>query len=176
MNLTLLTDALLRCGAHASALETEHTAIEISLWALNKAGVAGADEDTMALILEALIEHCKQHFVNEEDFIARHKHAGLAQHRMAHQRLLSQLSEARSRMISGDDVAVLDAMDVVSTLREHCQNFDLPCYRDILEDPENFEIGEPRRTHELNSLRRLAYPSTTEIVEPPTTLYEIKGK
>src|SRR5689334_21572533 len=88
-------DVLTDCGAAATALETQHAAIDSLLRVFNKAMLGGASTDIAVRILDLFLDFCTRHFEHEEAFLRRLAVEGLNRHAAAHSMLKAKVRTVR---------------------------------------------------------------------------------
>jgi hemerythrin len=126
-------EALTQCGAVSAALKAEHYAIEDALQTLDGAVLAGANAETLARIMDIVVDFCVAHFAAEQREFMHHGYAGSEAHVKAHDKLLAKFRDARSLIVNGQIEGTLDAADLLNAFHNHVSRFDRPAHAFILQ-------------------------------------------
>lgn len=157
MNQAGLIKALTDCDAVTSALMAEHYAIEDALQALDGAVLAGATAETLAQIMDVVVDFCVNHFASEEQEFRDHGIVGADLHARAHRALLRRFRAARVAVREGRIEGTLDAGDLLNAFHNHIGRFDRPAY--ALKLKQRIDAGQGDadvQRAELNQLYRTA--------------------
>jgi hemerythrin len=92
------------CATGVKAMDDQHGVLMDTLNDLRLALVHGGGRDQVSVALNRLIELTRMHFSSEERLLEQHGFPGIAEHRDAHQRLLSQIEEAALHAQHNDEV------------------------------------------------------------------------
>ena len=85
------------------AMDDQHGILMDTMNEVRQALVRGAGREPVSALLDRLIEFTRMHFWNEEQLMERAGFPGLAEHRSAHERLLSQIRDAAHRAQHGEE-------------------------------------------------------------------------
>jgi hemerythrin-like metal-binding protein len=115
----------------ASAVQSEHDAINAMLHTVDDAIFAGASGEAIALALNVVILFCRFHFRKEEALMEQRKYPARARHAAAHREFLEKLYAAR-RLAEGSNVpvAALDFLDLLHNFRDHVEMYDTLIYEE----------------------------------------------
>jgi hemerythrin-like metal-binding protein len=86
------------------AMDDQHGVLMDTLNEIRLALVHGRGRDQVNEALNRLIEFTRMHFSCEERLLEQHGYPGVAEHRDAHRRLLSQIEEAASHAHHDDEL------------------------------------------------------------------------
>lgn len=75
------------------SMDDEHKVLIHKMNALHAAHARGADRAALGKLLGDLASYTREHFADEERYMASVKYAGLDVHKIIHERLLAQLGE-----------------------------------------------------------------------------------
>lgn len=92
------------CSVDVQAMDDQHGILIDTLNELRLAVVRGYDRNEVSMLLNRLIEFTRMHFWSEEQLLEQTGYPGLAEHRIDHQRLLSQIQESASRIQHGESL------------------------------------------------------------------------
>jgi hemerythrin-like metal-binding protein len=120
--------ALTDCGAITAALKAEHYAIEDALQTFDGAVLAGASQETLAQILDIVVDFCVKHFSDEECQFSGDQYAESSAHAKSHERLLARFRAARVAILEGKIEGTLDAADLLNAFHNHIARFDRPAH------------------------------------------------
>jgi hemerythrin len=146
-------EALTECGAICAALKAEHYAIEDALQTLDGAVLAGASAETLARIMDIVVDFCAAHFTAEQREFMQHGYAGAEAHVKAHDKLLLKFRTARTLIVNGHIEGTLDAADLLNAFHNHIARFDRPAHAFILE--QSIVRGEGDTLHHQIELAQL---------------------
>lgn len=85
-------------------MDDQHGVLMDTLNEIRLALVNGRGRDQVSEALNRLIEFTRMHFCCEERLLEQHGYPGMAEHRNAHQRLLTQIEEAANRAHHEDEL------------------------------------------------------------------------
>jgi hemerythrin-like metal-binding protein len=154
MDQARIIKALTDCDAVTSALMAEHYAIEDALQALDGAVIAGATAETLAQLMDVVVDFCVAHFANEEQEFRDQDYAGLDSHARAHKALLARFRAARDAVREGRIEGTLDAADLLNAFHNHIGTFDRPAYAHKLQQRIAAGGDTAHQQAELNQLYR----------------------
>jgi hemerythrin len=86
------------------AMDEQHAVIMDTLNDIRLALVHGTGRDQVSEGLNRLIEFTRMHFASEEHLLEEHAFPGAAEHRHAHQKLLTQIEDASMRTQHNDEL------------------------------------------------------------------------
>jgi len=92
------------CTVGVRAMDDQHGILMDTLNELRLAVVRGCGREQLSELLERLIQFATLHFRSEEQLLEQTGFPGLAEHRVAHQRLLRYLRESAHRVEHCEDV------------------------------------------------------------------------
>jgi hemerythrin len=156
--------ALTECGATTSALKAEHYAIEDALQTLDAALLAGARPESLAQIMDIVVDFCAAHFASEEDEFSKHGYAGAAGHKRAHDKLLKRFRAAREAVSNGEGKgtlnAALDAAELLNAFHDHVSRFDRAAVAHLLQPPTTAEGDDVLKPIEVELYRAMKTAGT----------------
>jgi hemerythrin len=145
-------EALTECGAVSAALQAEHAAIESALQTLGDAMLAGAKPESLAKIMDMVVEFCLCHFEAEDQLFAGGEHGQV--HAGAHKTLLAKFRAVRDSIGEGQPEGTLDAADLLNDFHNHVTHFDRASHAILLQQNIDRKTGDTYQ--QLNELRRVA--------------------
>ncbi len=92
------------CAVGVKAMDEQHAVLMDALNDIRLAMVHGKGREHVSRRLYRLIEFTRMHFACEEQLLEKHSFPGSAEHRDAHQRLLTQIEEAALRTQHSDEL------------------------------------------------------------------------
>ena len=95
---------------------------------------ANADEKSLGLILDELVDYVAYHFKAEEEWISGHHHPQTQQHCEAHEKFTQRVLQIQSDFHDGKTVMIsVEILFLLKTwLTEHILKVDAKYYRDIM--------------------------------------------
>jgi hemerythrin-like metal-binding protein len=107
------------------AMDDQHGILMDTLNELRLAVVRGLDRQEVLETLDRLIQFTRMHFWSEEQLMEKYQFPGLAEHRIEHQRLLSQIQESASKMQHAETMHMRPLLGFLRDgYREHIEGTD----------------------------------------------------
>ncbi|MBI5236100.1 MAG: hemerythrin family protein [Deltaproteobacteria bacterium] len=78
---------------------------------LHDAMRSGHARDMLGSTLKGLIDYTRMHFAEEERLMSAHGYAGLAAHRIEHEKLVTKVSELHAKYVAGDNTLTIETMN-----------------------------------------------------------------
>jgi len=97
------------------AMDDQHAILMDTVNELRLALLRGSDGENAGEILYRLIEFTRMHFQSEECLMEQSRFPGLAEHRAAHQDMLTQLRQSPQRVLHG---SAIQLRSLLGSLRE----------------------------------------------------------
>jgi hemerythrin len=107
------------------ALDDQHTILFDLMNELHDAMLKGKAHSLTSPILRKLLEYATEHFSTEEEILATAQFPGLADHRIKHEELLSQINDYTARLERGEITINIHLMEFMRDwLTNHLMKVD----------------------------------------------------
>ena len=97
-----------------AALDHDHQIIADLISQFHDAHAAGKGPEILETIFGVLMDYTLSHFAREEALMEQAGYPDLADHRIGHEKLKSELGEMHARFVGGDEGVVLDMLAFLS--------------------------------------------------------------
>ena len=124
------SDAL---SVRIDTFDNEHKKLIDIFNRLDAAMAQGKSQHMLAGILAELSSYTETHFRHEEKIMQKHNYAGFAEHKMAHDEFIRQLSQTKSQFESGNVRLGIPVFNFLTAwIKNHIQQMDRRYSEDLI--------------------------------------------